>query len=920
MNSKNNKKLFSLAIVLMLSMVASMMLVPQANAHSPPWQIPTFAYVQAVPNPVGVGQSAYVFMWVDKIPDGAQIGNDIRFHNYKLTITSPDGQTTTQTFETVSDPTSNQAYVFNPTQIGTYTFEFDFPAQTYTYTQPIPGFFGPPAPSQFINDTYMASSATTTLTVQQEQIPTIPQTPLPTNYWTRPIYGENSDWWTISSNWLGNPSSSAQGYGSVFPGDAVGPQTSHIMWTKPLQSGGVVGGNHFVIQGDTWFEGSAYNNKYTNPIILDGKLFYTEPVSFAGVASGPTVCVDLRTGKLIWSRSDIPALSFGYAYDVQDVNQKGVYPPIVFAQIGGGFFSPGPATWQAYDADTGTPMFNVTNIPTGTSAVGVNGEYLKYALTNYGNITNPQYYLTQWNSSHLWYGQYNGPSTSPSVVPPITDGVDPLMYDFNISMPALNTMPASAVLDAFPNNLVLCRSGSYPSGPSAFGAGSWNPYTYFAINLNQSKGAIGSILWQKTYDAPAGNITVSFSGDDPSAEVFVENYKEPIQFVGYSMATGEKLWGPTESEISFNYYSVGYNAGGNEAGAAYAYGRLYCGGFGGLLYCYDLKDGTLLWTYGNGGPGNSTSSGFEVPGYYPMSIYAIGNGIVYTTVTEHTVNTPIYKGGLARAINATDGTEVWTLSSVSEESGPPGTGAIADGYATFLNGYDMQIYVIGKGPSATTVDAPKTAIDLGKALIITGTVMDISTGTEQDQAASNFPNGVPVVSDASMKDWMAYVYQQQPCPATVTGVPVSLSVFDPNNNTYPIGTTTTDGDGTFALAWTPPVPGVYRVTATFAGSNGYFTSHATTAFLVTTPTAQAAIIEQAPNPIITVAPTAQDTQGSKLSSSSAQSISSLLSPLPSQAAQPTSRGESTTIYVAIAATVVIVVAIAATAIVLRKRR
>ena len=25
-----------------------------------------------------------------------------------------------------------------------------------------------------------------------------------------------------------------------FPGDAIGPQTSHIMWTKPLQSGGVV--------------------------------------------------------------------------------------------------------------------------------------------------------------------------------------------------------------------------------------------------------------------------------------------------------------------------------------------------------------------------------------------------------------------------------------------------------------------------------------------------------------------------------------------------------------------------------------------------------------------------------------------------------------------------------------------------------
>ncbi len=903
---RGKKPVFVIALILLLSASAFLAIAPGAGAHTPAWQIPTFAFVQAVPNPVGVGQQAFVFMWVDKILDGAQIGNDIRFHNYQLTVTAPDGTTTTKTFETVGDSTSNQGYIFNPTQVGTYTLKFDFPGQTYTYTQPIPGFFGPPAPSQFINDTYLASTASTTLTVQQAQIATIPETPLPTQYWTRPIYGENSNWWTVSSNWLGAPSSTNQGYGSDFPGDAIGPVTAHVMWTKPLQSGGVVGGNHFVIQGDTWFEGSAYNNKYTNPIILDGKLYYTEPVSFAGVASGPTDCVDLRTGKLIWSSTAVPALAFGYAFDVQDVNQKGVYPPILFAQIGGGFFSPGPATWQAYDADTGTPMFNVTNIPVGTSAIGVNGEYLMYVLNNYGTPAAPNYYLGQWNSSNLWYGQYNGPSTSPSVIPPITDAADPRMYDWNVSMPTLNSMPASSVLDAFATNMLLCRSGASPSGPSAFGAGSWSPYTYFAVNLNPAKGAIGSILWTNTVAAPAGNVTVSFSGADVSAGVFVENYKEPIQFVGYSMATGEKLWGPTESEIALNYYSVGYNAGGNEAGAAYAYGRLYCAGFGGLLYCYDLANGDLLWTYGNGGVGNSTSSGFEVPGYYPMSIFAIGSGVVYATVTEHTVSTPIYKGAQVRAINATDGSEVWTLSDVTEESGPPGTGAIADGYATFLNGYDMQIYVVGKGPSATTVEAPKTAIDLGRSLVISGSVMDVSAGTLQDQAAANFPNGVPCVSDVSMKDWMGYVYQQQPCPADVVGVAVSLSVFDPNNNTYTIGTTTSDGDGNFAYAWAPPVPGLYKVTATFAGSNGYFTSHASTSFFVSAAASPAAVVTPTPVSTQTSTPT-----------STASPISSV-SPSPSQAPQPAS-GIPATTYIAIIAAIIIVVAVAA-GIILRKRK
>ena len=51
-------------------------------------------------------------------------------------------------------------------------------------------------------------------------------------------------------------------------------------------------------------------------------------------------------------------------------------------------------------------------------------------------------------------------STSPSVVPPILDGSNPSLLDFNVSIPSLNT--ASSILDAFTNNMVICMSGSYP--------------------------------------------------------------------------------------------------------------------------------------------------------------------------------------------------------------------------------------------------------------------------------------------------------------------------------------------------------------------------------------------------------------------------------------------------------------------------
>ena len=110
--------------------------------------------------------------------------------------------------------------------------------------------------------------------------------------------------------------------------------------------------------------------------------------------------------------------------------------------------------------------------------------------------------------------------------------------------------------------------------------------------------------------------------------------------------------------------------------------------------------------------------------------------------------------------------------------------------------------------------------------------MDISAGTTQNEQAARFPNGVPAMSDASMKDWMGYVYQQQPLPADAVGVNVTLSVIDSNTNCYDIGTTTTDANGFFSYEWTPAIPGKFTVFATFAGTNGYWPSQAETAFTV----------------------------------------------------------------------------------------
>ena len=241
---------------------------------------------------------------------------------------------------------------------------------------------------------------------------------------------------------------------------------------------------------------------------------------------------------------------------------------------------------------------------------------------------------------------------------------------------------------------------------------------------------------------------------------------------------------------------------------------------------------------GNGGPGNSTNAGFNGgDGDYPTYITAIANGIVYTETTEHTILNPVFKGCLARAINATDGKELWTLSSYTGGGGSTTSYAVADGFSTWFNGYDNSIYVVGRGPSQTTVDAPKAGISLGNSVVISGTVLDIAAGTQQTQQTAKFPNGVPVSSDASMSDWMAYVYQQKPMPTTFAGVQVQLYVLDTNGNYRQIGAAPTDENGYYTLSWKPDIEGDYRVYAQFAGNNGYWPSKAVTSFTVEPQTA-----------------------------------------------------------------------------------
>ncbi len=834
---KMTKNLFSKKIIaivtllLTLSIAIPVITTSTVLAHTPAWNIQSFAYVSAAPNPVGVGQTVYVYMWVDTPLSGALVTNDIRRHDYTLTISQPDGKNTVQTFAVVEDTTGIQAYSFAPTTVGDYTLTFNYAGQTHTWS------------GAYNGDIYQPAQAVTKLSVIDQQVP--PATEggaLPTEYWARPINGANSNWYTIASNWLNAPtirsgatSTGGAGYGRFQPSGS-GPETSHIMWTKQIQNGGVVGGNLTQNPGESFYTGSSYNPRFSNAIVMYGTLYYQEPYGNSG-SGGDYVSIDLQTGKENWrincSATGVNIVpTFGYLYGFEDPNQHGVLPNgLLIAPTSGG--SALGTVWRAYDARTGVLTgMNLTNIPggsaasatlaanqaTGASLSGPSGEFLIYSIVNYGTNANPKWYLNEWNSSkytNLTPGQIGASNWYPTTT---FNASDPRMFNWNVSLPSLTGTGWQIARDVIYGDRLLLVQGSLGAGPRTQGYGE----NITAVSINAANA--GNVLWSKNYAPAANNVTRALIAVDPIAGTFITEDKETLELNGFSLNSGEHVWTANRPIVEWDTL---------REDTLNAYGCLYAAGYDGIVYCWDDKTGDLIWSYGRGGEGNSTLSGLNtVYGHYPCFIDVIADGKVYVGTTEHSPNQPLYHGSEFRCLNATTGEEIWKLTGMGTGMYVGQYDIVADGYFTCLNIYDMQIYTVGKGASKLTVDAPAAAITQGQSLLIRGTVTDIAAGTTQKEQATRFPNGLACVSDASMQKWMEYVYMQKQKPTDTIGVPVTIAVTDSNGNFRIIGDTTSDSSGSYSLQWTPDIPGKYIVTAVFAGTNGYYGSSAETSFAV----------------------------------------------------------------------------------------
>jgi len=805
--SKEKTKLCTVALILLLALSAMITIAPEfiANAQQV-YDTPTFLFVTASPNPVGVGEMVYVGITFSKpTPTGSGYRGDL-YEDITLEITDPAGKKTTHG-PYYASPVAGVIFTFTPDMVGNYTLQAFYPGQVLKgYNKDDPTISS--SNRHLIGSKMLPSeSSIKILTVQEEPLlPNYVTPPLPTEYWVRPIYGLNWNWGEIGANAFGLGGQGAyDASGNVYPAGTA-PNSAHIVWTKAAHWGGQPG---FPIGSDssTSYSSASLIQNYFHPVcILNGILYYNVyDSSPAGNVLGWRA-VDIRTGEVVWDlpagKSGIETIAWGQIVNYNNYQEFGSNAFLYSSPSAGGAFSFGPNWMGIYDAHTGNFLKNITN--TISTSKLVDSKAKEFYDTE-GAIIG--YYVSGGDLRMYNYTKLINPSGAFIRVTGTANGSDPNLIVWNATLPkTFNGDSISLSIAAVTPEVILVRQVP--------GSVSYQGVTLGYHYVAGYDARTGAKLW-----GPINQTLPKY--EDTSVLCAREGYyvmhnKDRNQAWGYSLTTGQKLWGPVQLE-----------GGGDSAvwrDGEIAYGKVYIWDLGGYVNAIDLETGKIAWTFYAGDAGYDTP--FESYPFFGYNRHTIADGKLF--LSQGIMYTPPLHPSYRMAINCTDGSLVWKILQYSPTAGGP----VGDGYLISYDSLDNQIYSFGKGPTVTTVSAsPKVTLH-GSSVLVEGTVMDTSGGTTQDIITTRFPHGLPAVSEDSMEAWMEYAYQQQIKPTNATGVDVILTVLDPNNNYYEVGRTTSDSNGFFSCSFTPEVPGDYIITASFAGSESYYPSHSVTAFAV----------------------------------------------------------------------------------------
>ncbi len=764
-----NKTTIAITIVLMLSTTMFTTLLSNVTAQDS-ITVQTFAYLAYRPNPIGVGQTLLLNMWLTPPTDWP----GIPYHDYTLKITDPDGQT-----ETIGPMQSKQAdsshwYEYKPEKVGTYKLQFIYPGETVPIGTPYES-YNPPFPIVGYTTyevTYLGSeSPITELVVTEEQVPGYEPTPLPAEYWTRPVSLENREWSTLLGDW---PQVNYDDSRSNFQPYGTAPNTAHILWVKQWGVTGQVGGqyNYSVYSSPQYtaayvdedgFHGRQriWTTVYEIKWAIGGLGFYSE--------NGRLHAVDLRNGEEVWVKEGISIDALKneeYITRAQGVPIVGYTPYIL--DFG--------STYRKYAAATGDLICEVP----GLRANAYDNNRYAYSVQNLGG----QRYLVKWDTHDIME------NFTRRIVYNVTYPLNGNTGIWNDVGFYFGSGPAGTELEQS-----IALSGAFDL---ATGNTRWvENLTYSMIAFSGS----AAVLADGKY------IYAMYIGDDDSQGMRL--------LTAIDLYTGNQEWlseAPDYPWGSLWSYST-----------AAAYGLAYFPNYAGYIYAFNTDTGEIEWKGGHSGP-----TGYETPyGWQPFfSSILVADGKVYAGNNEHSEGPPYYKGKKLWALDAQTGETLWNI-----EFWLPGFGIqaiVADGMFIGTNYYDGRSYAFGKGPSATTVAAsPKVSVH-GSSVVVEGMITDISPAAEDPVVKARFPHGVPVMSDEDMSAWMEYLYMQMAKPTEAVGVEVTVSVLDPNNNVYDVAVATSDDNGYYSATFVPEVPGDYKIIARFAGSESYYGSVAET--------------------------------------------------------------------------------------------
>ncbi len=671
-----------IAAILTLSMTASIILIPNASSHTPPWTVPSWTLLSVAPNPIGVGQIIRVDIWTRPSPP---TGADNDVYSFMVVVMKPDG-----TNETIgpfkSDVGGNAATNYIPTEAGTYTFVAKFQGITLT---------GLPASSanpDSVGDVILPSNSNPiNVTVQENPIPSWQEPPLPTAYWTVPINQNNRNWYTIASNWLGVDSAAQTSHWEIdnnaldlqrLTSTSQVPGSAHIMWTRPLWVGGIadqrLGSNGYAT---VYYEGL----KLYPPIILNGRLIYSA-YDTAGSIAGWYV-VDLYTGKTInffnttrtatitGAGPYLEQPNFASIYEYDSANQHGAFPYVWITRgvtLPSGYTSrSGTQTWEMLDGYTYSAVAIIANVSaSGFPAYGNDGAILRYNLAKIGGLQ----YLQCWNTSQIetmgitpnvaqgnqLYGNYYPEQNF------VKNGDTGWSINVSLSSPVTGTIlavePGEYVVGGvggIHNSTTIVKGNLWALSVKPEDAGRllWNisftpPETVMPDVVANVLGGVPSDQFG-TYAPNNGLVKhryqVGLDGIDLADGVFTFAEGLTLQRWGYSLETGEMLWGPTLPEPAYNYFDSMPNV--------FYEGMLISWGYSGVVTAYNVTTGKTLWTYTDKAGGADTS----FYGNNPMNLQFTADGKLVFDSSDHSPNSPLEQGYYLVCLNALNGAELWRL-------------------------------------------------------------------------------------------------------------------------------------------------------------------------------------------------------------------------------------------------------------------